>query len=96
MEARFPLFGGWKTQFYQGYSVPVQELLRVAKVRAGGDAKGKGEAAVGWIDGSLANDLSTCPPPTHRSSQAPSSSSSQPHPPIFYHTSMFNRGTATC
>jgi oligosaccharyltransferase complex subunit alpha (ribophorin I) len=30
VEARFPLFGGWKTQFYQGYSVPVQELLTVA------------------------------------------------------------------
>lgn len=64
MEARFPLFGGWKTQFYQGYSVPVQELLRVAKVRAGGDTKGKEEATSGWIDGSLANDLSTRPPPT--------------------------------
>jgi len=31
VEARFPLFGGWKTQFYQGYSVPVQELLTVAR-----------------------------------------------------------------
>jgi oligosaccharyltransferase complex subunit alpha (ribophorin I) len=30
IESRFPLFGGWKTQFYQGYSVPVQELLTVA------------------------------------------------------------------
>jgi len=25
--SRFPLFGGWKNQFYQGYSVPVEELL---------------------------------------------------------------------
>jgi oligosaccharyltransferase complex subunit alpha (ribophorin I) len=24
VETRFPLFGGWKTQFYQGYNVPIQ------------------------------------------------------------------------
>lgn len=24
IEPRFPLFGGWKTQFYQGYNVPIQ------------------------------------------------------------------------
>lgn len=27
LQSRFPLFGGWKNQFYQGYSVPVEELL---------------------------------------------------------------------
>lgn len=26
-QARFPLFGGWKTSFYFGYNVPIQEFL---------------------------------------------------------------------
>jgi hypothetical protein len=24
VDMRFPLFGGWKTVFYQGYNVPIQ------------------------------------------------------------------------
>ena len=24
IEPRYPMFGGWKTQFYQGYNVPIQ------------------------------------------------------------------------
>ncbi|OQS02629.1 l-threonine ammonia-lyase [Thraustotheca clavata] len=27
LNARFPLFGGWKTQYYLGYSVPTQSVL---------------------------------------------------------------------
>jgi hypothetical protein len=27
IEPRFPLFGGWKTQWYQGYNVPAQHFL---------------------------------------------------------------------
>jgi len=27
IEPRFPLFGGWKTEFYMGYNVPVQNLV---------------------------------------------------------------------
>jgi len=27
IEPRFPLFGGWKTEFYLGYNVPVQNLV---------------------------------------------------------------------
>lgn len=35
LQSRFPLVGGWKNQFYQGYSVPVQELLTVGPSSGG-------------------------------------------------------------
>lgn len=30
LQPRFPLFGGWKTQWYQGYTVPTASALRVS------------------------------------------------------------------
>ena len=27
IETRFPMFGGWQTQFYLGYSVPTEQVL---------------------------------------------------------------------
>ena len=31
IETRFPLFGGWQTQFYIGYSVPTEVALFTAE-----------------------------------------------------------------
>ena len=30
LAARFPLFGGWKTQWYQGYNVPLADVVQTA------------------------------------------------------------------
>jgi oligosaccharyltransferase complex subunit alpha (ribophorin I) len=30
IETRFPMFGGWKTQWYQGYNVPAAKFISVA------------------------------------------------------------------
>ena len=75
MESRFPLFGGWKTQFYQGYSVPVQELLTVGKVRAGVVHGWVGVA--GWLAGWMDGWMVAAP---HRHSNHSNQSSPLPHP----------------
>jgi hypothetical protein len=33
LETRFPIFGGWKTQFHLGYSVPTENALTRAEDR---------------------------------------------------------------
>lgn len=33
LETRFPIFGGWKTQFYLGYSIPTENALTVSGER---------------------------------------------------------------
>ena len=30
IETRFPMFGGWKTQWYQGYNLPASKFISVA------------------------------------------------------------------
>ncbi|OQR94994.1 dolichyl-diphosphooligosaccharide-protein glycosyltransferase subunit [Achlya hypogyna] len=52
LNARFPLFGGWKTQYYLGYSVPTQTVL----MRSGGTYKLEMDFST-CIDGAAVDDL---------------------------------------
>ncbi|KDO28306.1 hypothetical protein SPRG_06356 [Saprolegnia parasitica CBS 223.65] len=52
LNARFPLFGGWKTQYYLGYSVPTQTVL----FRSGESYKLEMDFST-CIDGASVDDL---------------------------------------
>lgn len=53
MRPRFPLFGGWKTEFYMGYSQPLSDVVSYA------DGKFVASFPVGSIFDSSVADVAT-------------------------------------